>query len=169
MGFRDKGKNDSGKILDVDASMSGTLLFKDPVNLRINGKFDGVLETRGSLIIGPTAVVKANVTGDLVIVAGKFKGEILARQKLTLLPTAVVEGKMDSARLIVEEGAVLEAICHNLGDILNVDELAKYLELDVTSVMEWANTGKIPGIKEANSWKFERKTIDEWVAAGKVE
>ena len=31
------------KILDVDASMQGTLSFNDPVNLRINGKFEGKL------------------------------------------------------------------------------------------------------------------------------
>ena len=29
------------KILDVDAAMQGSLTFKDPVNLRINGKFEG--------------------------------------------------------------------------------------------------------------------------------
>ena len=27
------------KVLDVNASMQGTLRFEDPVNLRINGKF----------------------------------------------------------------------------------------------------------------------------------
>ena len=39
------------KILDVDASMQGTISFKDPVNLRINGSFEGKLDTRGSLTI----------------------------------------------------------------------------------------------------------------------
>ena len=45
------------KVLDVDASMQGTLAFKDPVNLRINGKFEGRLETKGFLTIGEHAVV----------------------------------------------------------------------------------------------------------------
>ena len=44
------------KILDVDASMQGTLSFKDPVNLRINGKFEGKLQTKGSLTIGEHVV-----------------------------------------------------------------------------------------------------------------
>jgi len=34
MAFKEKKTDD--KILDVDASMQGTLSFKDPVNLRIN-------------------------------------------------------------------------------------------------------------------------------------
>ena len=31
------------KILDVTASMQGTISFKDPVNLRILGSFEGKL------------------------------------------------------------------------------------------------------------------------------
>ena len=51
-----KQPNDSqGKILDVDASMQGTLSFKDPVNLRINGRFEGRLITKGTLTIGDRA------------------------------------------------------------------------------------------------------------------
>ena len=38
MAFRKKLEE---KILDVDAAMQGNLIFKDPVNLRINGKFEG--------------------------------------------------------------------------------------------------------------------------------
>ena len=33
------------KFLDVNATMQGTLRFDDPVNLRINGKFEGTLDT----------------------------------------------------------------------------------------------------------------------------
>ena len=55
------------KILDVDARMQGTIIFKDPVNLRINGSFEGKLETRGRLTIGENARVGAGsvVTKDV--------------------------------------------------------------------------------------------------------
>ena len=55
------------------------------------------------------------------------------------------------------------------GDFLNTEELARYLEVDLNSIMEWANSGKVPGHKEGNDWKFERKAIDSWVASGKIE
>ena len=44
-------KNDSSapKVLDVDASLQGNLVFKDAVNLHINGNFEGRLETKGDL------------------------------------------------------------------------------------------------------------------------
>jgi len=166
--FRDKRKDEEGRILDVDASMSGSMVFRDAVNLRINGKFEGDLETKGSLVIGPTAVVNAHIVGDAIIVAGRFKGELLAKQKLTLLSSAVVEGQIRTAKLVTEEGALIEGTFHMLGDFLNIEELARYLEVEVSSVTEWASSGKVPGVKDANSWKFERKAIDEWVASGKV-
>lgn len=162
-------KNTDEKILDVDASMQGTLSFKDPVNLRINGKFEGTLEARGNLTIGQSAIVNANIVGDNVIIGGRIKGRITAKERLTLLPTAIVDGNIYPAKLNVAEGAIFEGNCSMLHDFLNAQELARYLEVDLNSIMEWANSGKVPGVKEANEWKFERKAIDLWVASGKIE
>jgi excisionase family DNA binding protein len=157
------------KVMDVDASMQGSLTFKDPINLRINGKFDGNLETRGNLTVGQTAIVLADIIGDNIIVGGKVKGRITAKERLTLLPTAMVEGDIYPARLNVAEGAILEGNCSMLHDFLNTQELARYLEVDLNSIMEWANSGKLPGQKEGSEWKFERRAIDSWVASGKIE
>jgi excisionase family DNA binding protein len=157
------------KILDVDASMQGTLSFKDPVTLRINGRFEGSLETRGSLTIGQTAIISADIVGDSIIIAGRVRGKIIAKESLTLLPSAIVEGNIYPAKLNITEGAILEGSCFMLHDLLNAEELARYLEVDLNSIMEWANSGKMPGRKEGNEWKFERKAIDSWVASGKIE
>ena len=156
------------KILDVDAAMQGTMSFKDPVNLRINGRFEGMLETRGNLKIGQSAVVLADITGDNIIIGGRVKGRVTAKERLTLLPTAIVEGDIFPARLNIAEGAILEGDCSMLHDFLNAEELARYLEVDLNSIMEWANAGKVPGLREGSDWKFERKAIDSWVASGKV-
>lgn len=166
MAFKKKPEE---KILDVDASMQGSLVFKDAVNLRINGKFEGNLETRGTLIIGSTAVVSANIVGDNIVIGGRVKGRVSAKERLTLLPTAIVEGEIYPVKLNVAEGGILEGKCSMLHDFLNAEELARYLEVDLNSIMEWVNSGKMPGHKEGNEWKFERKAIDSWVAAGKIE
>lgn len=156
------------KVLDVDAAMQGSLSFKDPVNMRINGRFEGSLETKGNLTIGQAAVVLAEIVGDNVVIGGKVKGRVTARERLTLLPTAVVEGDIYPARLNIAEGAVLEGRCLMLHDFLNAEELARYLEVEHNSVLEWANSGKVPAIKEGEGWKFDRKAIDSWVASGKI-
>jgi len=156
------------KILDVDVAMQGNLVFKDAVNLRINGKFEGDLQSKGNLTIASTAVVAADIMGDNIIVDGKVKGRIVAKERLTLLPQAVVEGEIYPAKLNVAEGAIFEGRCSMLHDFMSAEELAHYLEVDLNSVLEWANSGKMPGLKEGDKWRFERKTIDSWVAAGKV-
>lgn len=156
------------KILDVDASMQGTLSFKDPVNLRINGRFEGNLDTKGSLTIGQTAMIYGDIVGDHIIIGGRIKGQVTSKESLTLLPTAIVEGDIYPARLNVAEGAILEGRCKMLHDFLNSEELARYLEVDLSSILEWANSGKVPALKEGNDWKFERRSIDSWIASGKI-
>lgn len=166
MAFRKKTEE---KTLDVDASMQGTLSFKDPVNLRINGKFEGNLETKGNLTIGQNAQVMADIVGDNIVIGGRVKGKVTAKERLTLLPTAIVEGDIYPAKLNVAEGAILEGNCLMLHDFLNTEELARYLEVDLNSIMEWANSGKVPALKEGSEWKFERKAIDSWIASGKIK
>jgi excisionase family DNA binding protein len=156
------------KSLDVDASMQGTLTFKDPVNLRINGRFEGNLETKGNLTVGATAIVFADIRGENVIIGGRVKGKIIATERLTLLSTSIIEGDIFPTKLIIAEGAIFEGKCFMLHDFLNTEELARYLEVDLGSIQEWANSGKIPALKEGTNWKFERKAIDSWVALGKV-
>ena len=55
-----------------------------------------------------------------------------------------------------------------LKDHFSIDELAKYLEVELPLITEWASTGKVPALKDGESWKFERKAIDEWLAAGRI-
>lgn len=170
MARRDRNE---AKVLDVDASMQGTLLFKDPVNLRINGSFEGRLDTKGSLEIGENAVIRADIRGEEIAVAGKITGNIIAEKELKILSKAHIVGDVTTPVLGVETGAVLQGKCQMLnhpgqkGRIFNVTELAKYLEVEVSNIMEWANSGKIPAFKEGNEWKFDSIRVDEWIAREK--
>ena len=174
---RDK-KHEGEKVLDVDASMQGTLIFKDSVNLKINGSFEGVLNTKGNLMIGEEAVVNADIIGESIIIAGKVTGNVNALKELKLISPARVVGDIRAPLLSIAEGATFDGSCRMLADSKGTDqgqaamtpeELAKYLEVDMGLVHEWANSGKIPGIRDGNSWKFERSRIEEWVASGKIK
>lgn len=162
--LRHRKKAVTDKILDVDANMQGILSFKDPVNLKINGNFEGTLETKGNLNISQTADVKADITGDNIVISGKVTGKIIARGKLFLSSTASVSGEINPLKLVIEEGATFEGTCKMLNDFLNAEELSKYLEIETNSVLEWARSGKIPAIKDGLDFKFERKRVDDWLA-----
>lgn len=178
MGKRDKKQQETEKVLDVDASMQGSLIFKDPVNLRINGRFEGTLNTKGNLMIGEHSVVDANITGESIVIAGKVSGNVNALKELKLISPGCLVGDVRTPLLSVAEGAVLDGNCKMLtsGDVagrksslMTPDEVAKYLEIESSLVTEWANLGKLPIVKDGDVVKFDRVKIDEWVAAGKIK
>ena len=87
------------KILDVDASMQGSMTFRDPVNLRINGKFEGSLDTKGSLTVGENAEVHANINGENITISGKVYGNVNATSSLNLTRSAYLQGDISTPSL----------------------------------------------------------------------
>ncbi len=171
MAFKDRRdiRESEEKSIEISAQMQGTLSFKDPVNLKINGNFNGTLETRGTLSIGPAAFVEANINGDNIVIAGKVRGDIVAKTMLVLMPSAVLSGDITTPKLNIVEGAVFQGKCQMVDDYLDVETVAKYLEIDPPSILELVNSGKIPAIRNGDGWRFERNKIDNWAAAGRVK
>lgn len=167
------------KILDVDASMQGTLSFKDPVNLQINGRFEGTLDTKGALTIGQKAFVNANIVGDDITIAGRVSGEIFANKSLKLISPARVDGNIKTPLLHIAEGAILNGNCQMTGDakviskgilvLMSADEVARYLEIEPSLVYEWATSGKLPAIREGDTFRFDKTKIDEWIASERIK
>ncbi len=157
------------QILDVTASMQGTLVFQEPVALRISGRFEGTLETKGDLTIGERASVQADINGDVITIAGRVAGKVVAKQSLRIIPPAVVRGEIWTPVLQVEAGARLDGAIHMTeeGAWMTQEEVAEYLEMEVRLVEEWARQGKIPGVQKGSQWQFEKNKIDEWVASQK--
>ncbi len=177
-GRRATPEQEQDKTVEINAQMQGSLTFKDAVSLKINGEFTGSLATKGTLSIGSTAVVDANINGDNIVIAGKVTGDILAYKMLTLMPTAVLRGNISAPKLNIVEGAIFQGKCQMMeaeetgaidDHLLDIDEVAKYLEIDMAEIEALANSGKIPGKKAGNNWKFERSQIDHWAASGRVK
>ena len=171
MGFRDRKENkeQDEKSIEINAQMQGSLVFSDAVNLKINGKFSGQLESRGTLTIGQSASVDANINGDNIVIAGKVRGNILAKKMLVLMPTAILTGDVSTPKLNIVEGALFQGRCQMMDDFLSIDEVSNYLEIDKPSIVELAASGKIPAFRENEQWKFERVKIDQWATSGKVK
>lgn len=176
MALRRKPEEEGPRWLEVDASMTGTLSFKDPVNLQINGRFEGTLDTKGQLLIGEAAQVKATIHGEQIRIAGAVEGAITASERIELLGTARVVGKVTAPKLVMQEGAVLHGPCEMLTpqqasaqQWMNVDELARYLEIDANTILEWAQSGRLPGQRDDGKWRFERRLVEEWLAHEKIK
>ncbi len=163
------------KILDVDASMQGTISFKDPVNLRINGSFEGRLDSRGNLTIGENANVKADIRGDRIFISGRVTGNVTAAVSLSIVSPALIRGNIQTPILSVGEGATIEGqlAMTNLqagGEaLLSLREVAQYLELETKIVQEWAEQKKIPARHENGEWRFHKASVEKWVQDEKVK
>ena len=166
-----KKKSESNpNVLDMNANMQGSVVFSEPVNLRINGNFSGELKTKGILFVGDKAEVNAEIVGEDITVSGRVRGNITASKRLSLLEKSFVEGDIFSGRVEIKEGAVFEGRVHmisfaTVGDNMGIDEVAKYLDVKISKVEEWANEGKIPANKDSEGWNFDKNNIDEWLKA----
>jgi cytoskeletal protein CcmA (bactofilin family) len=101
-----KGKSHSeGKIEAVigpAASFNGHL--KCDGSVRIDGLYEGSVETAGNVIVGEGAKVMADITAENVSVSGAVKGNITARGRLEILSTGRVWADIAVTSFLIDEG-----------------------------------------------------------------
>jgi excisionase family DNA binding protein len=54
----------------------------------------------------------------------------------------------------------------NMKEILTTKDMAEYLKLHEITICKYAAAGLIPGIRIGRVWRFEKETIDRWLAEG---
>jgi cytoskeletal protein CcmA (bactofilin family) len=97
---------------------SGTVLTGDTgfhAMLRIDGHLTGKITSEaGTLIIGSTGRVDANVVVACAMISGAVNGDIIGAERVELGRTARVVGNIHTPRLVIEDGAVFEGSCSML-------------------------------------------------------
>ena len=91
------------------ASFKGIAHFDGTI--RLDGRFEGELHARGSLIVGEQAVVKGAVTAGTLIMGGKLNGNITCTERVQLLKSAVVIGDVRAPSFSMEDGAHFHGLC----------------------------------------------------------
>ncbi|HNU07270.1 MAG TPA: polymer-forming cytoskeletal protein [Pyrinomonadaceae bacterium] len=83
--------------------------------LRVDGHLTGrVTSENGTLIVGSTGRVDANIAVAAAVVNGTVNGDIIASEKLELGRSARLVGNVQTPRIVVEEGAIFEGNCSML-------------------------------------------------------
>ncbi|MCP4050309.1 MAG: polymer-forming cytoskeletal protein [bacterium] len=75
-------------------------------SIRIEGGFEGEINSQGEVYIGENSRVKANVFAKRIIIAGEITGNVEAIGGLHICKTGKVYGDITGDQLIIEEGAV---------------------------------------------------------------
>jgi cytoskeletal protein CcmA (bactofilin family) len=107
-----KREYDEQKItgfFDKDTRFKGELSFKG--SFRIDGHFQGTIVSDSMLVIGDQGKVEADVQVGYIVINGEIKGTIRADDKVEIHSRGRVFGSIISPKLVVDEGAFLEANC----------------------------------------------------------
>ncbi|MGB7296145.1 MAG: polymer-forming cytoskeletal protein [Candidatus Aminicenantales bacterium] len=113
--MRDKERKkdyDEQKItgfFDKDTRFKGELSFKG--SFRIDGHFQGKIISDSMLVIGEQGKVEADVQVGYIVINGEIKGTIRAEDKVEVHSRGRVFGSVITPKLVVDEGAYLEANC----------------------------------------------------------
>jgi cytoskeletal protein CcmA (bactofilin family) len=113
-----KGIEKITTTLGKETSFNGVLRFKE--SLKIDGTFEGKIESPGFLYIENGATVKADIKVGSVVVGGVVRGNIEASERLEMLTTGKVFGNIRTAKLNIADGVVFEGKCEM---IKNPDKL----------------------------------------------
>jgi len=89
-------------IIAENVNIKGTLSFQRL--LRIDGTFEGEIDSNGKLVIGPTGFVKSNLNLQEAFISGKVEGDIVVKERLVLRGRAEVRGNITAPLLSVDEG-----------------------------------------------------------------
>jgi cytoskeletal protein CcmA (bactofilin family) len=80
--------------------------------LRVDGHLTGKVSSEtGTLIIGSTGRVDANISVAAAVISGTVNGDIIASERLELGRSARVVGNVQTPRIVIEDGAVFEGNC----------------------------------------------------------
>ena len=96
-------------VISPDAEIKGSIKFKD--SLRIDGTFEGEIDSKGTLFIGKGGSTKAEIHVGNIIVEGKSEGNITCEDKVELRATAKIIGDVTAARLTIAEGVNIIGKC----------------------------------------------------------
>ncbi len=101
--------------------------FRVETGVRVDGVLKGELISSGTLIVGESGVIEADVKVHDALISGRIVGTLEADEKVHLQATAAFVGKIKTRILIVEEGAIFKAECDAGGELQlkEADEVAE--------------------------------------------
>jgi len=113
-GLKDKDRmklseDENFTFLGKGVDFKGVVHFEGTV--RIDGRLDGEVHTKGMLIVGEHAVIKGTITAGTLVSAGRIKANVTAVEKVQLLKPALLIGDVRTPSIAVEEGAHFHGAC----------------------------------------------------------
>ena len=106
MNIRRKPTDEVAGFLDKGVNVTGELQFVG--TLRIDGTFHGSIATDDYLIVGPHAVVHADIKAGELEIHGQVFGSIVCKRRIEISPSGRVCGDVETPVLVMTAGAIID-------------------------------------------------------------
>ncbi|MBI3456041.1 MAG: polymer-forming cytoskeletal protein [Candidatus Rokubacteria bacterium] len=77
-------------------------------DLELAGRFEGVINIQGTVVIGDHAEVDADISASTIVVGGKVRGNLNASGRIDILPQGVLTGNLKTGSLTAADGAFVK-------------------------------------------------------------
>lgn len=95
----------------INASTRFVGEINSDADLRIDGTVEGNINSKAKLILGPTAVIKGNITCQNADISCQVVGTIIVEDLTKLNSNAIIKGDIYTKKLVVENGALFNGKC----------------------------------------------------------
>lgn len=116
-------KDQINAFLGIDTQFEGKLSFSGAV--RIDGHFKGEIFTKGTLIVGKTAMIESEIHAAHIIVSGEVHGNIVAENRIEIHAPGKIFGNIQTPSITINEGVVFEGVCRMQEQKKDVDKKVK--------------------------------------------
>jgi cytoskeletal protein CcmA (bactofilin family) len=104
-----KKKDEINAFLGKNTEFDGKLTFAGSV--RVDGRFKGEISGEGTLIVGDSAAVQADVRVSHLIISGEIRGNLFAEERIEIHAPGKVFGNMESPIVVMDEGVIFDGQC----------------------------------------------------------
>ena len=100
-----------GAFLGSDSEFNGRLTFQGTI--RIDGRYEGSITVDGTLIVGPSGRLNAEISASNMIISGEVTGNMTAATNIEVHASGKVYGHLIAPTVTIHEGAVFQGYCHS--------------------------------------------------------
>lgn len=127
-------------VNSISRISTGTIIkgeIMSPYDIRIDGTFEGKIQTKGRVVVGETAFIKGDIICENIDLWGKVDGNVFVKDTLSLMEGCSVNGNLNTRRLSVELGSTFNGNCRMITE---------------------AEFGKVAGVENS---KMEQKPVQK--------
>ena len=139
-------------VNSVSRISAGTVIkgeITSPYDIRIDGTFEGKVQTKGRVVVGEAADVKGDVICENIDLWGKLDGNVFVKNTLSLKDGCTVNGNLNIRKLSVELGSVFNGNCRMITED-EFDKIAGIEEKNLKASKKEAAKDAAPVVAPAN-------------------